>query len=152
MSSVRTADPKRHLSLSDGNSQMRAVGTIIENVADTDATVVIRGESSVGKDLVARGIHTSSSRRAGPFVKVNCAAIPSKPIESEFFRHEKGFAGAHRRKPGQLEYAHEGTIYLDEIGELPLALQAKLLQREIEALVTRGRNGSVRVQHSTEVT
>ena len=107
---------------------MRAIGTIIANVADTDATVLIRGESGVGKDLVARAIHAGSSRRHGPFVKVNCAAIPSELLESEFFGHEKGaFTGAHRRKPGQFEYADKGTIFLDEIGELPLALQAKLL-------------------------
>jgi two-component system, NtrC family, response regulator AtoC len=107
---------------------MRAIGTMIENVANTDATVLIRGESGVGKDLVARAIHAGSSRRHRPFVKVNCAAIPSELLESEFFGHEKGaFTGAHRRKPGQFESADKGTIYLDEIGELPLALQAKLL-------------------------
>jgi len=128
LSSVETSDPIKHASLSDGSSQMRAIGTIIENVADTDATVLIRGESGVGKDLVARAIHASSSRRHGPFVKINCAALPSGLIESELFGHEKGaFTGAHRRKPGQFEHAHKGTIYLDEIGELPLALQAKLL-------------------------
>src|SRR6266850_4414100 len=118
----------RHAVLSDGSSQMRAIGTTIENIADTDATVLIRGESGVGKDLVARAIHAGSPRRHGPFVKVNCAAIPSELLESEFFGHEKGaFTGAHRRKPGQFERANNGTIYLDEIGELPLALQAKLL-------------------------
>src|SRR3989454_8517516 len=107
---------------------MRAILTIIENIADTDATVLIRGESGVGKDLVARAIHASSARREGPFVKVNCAAIPSGLLESELFGHEKGaFTGAHRRKPGQFEYASKGTIYLDEIAELPLALHAKLL-------------------------
>ena len=128
MSSVRTTDPARHASLSDGSPQMRAIGTIIENIADTDATVLIRGESGVGKDLVARAIHAGSSRRHGPFVKVNCAAIPSGLLESELFGHEKGaFTGAYRRKPGQFESADKGTIYLDEIGELPLALQAKLL-------------------------
>ena len=128
MSSVQTSDPTRHVSLCDGSSQMRAIGTIIENIADTDTTVLIRGESGVGKDLVARAIHAGSSRRHGPFVKINCAAIPSGLLESEFFGHEKGaFTGAHRRKPGQFEYAHKGTIYLDEIGELPLGLQAKLL-------------------------
>src|SRR6058998_3703599 len=126
--SAEPPDPTRHASLSDGSSQMRAIGTIIKNVADTDATVLIRGESGVGKDLVARAIHAGSSRRHGPFVKINCAAIPSGLIESEFFGHEKGaFTGAHRRKPGQFEYAHKGTIYLDEIAELPLALQSKLL-------------------------
>src|SRR3989475_7985783 len=107
---------------------MRAILTIIENIADTDAMVLIRGESGVGKDLVARAIHAQSARRHGPFVKVNCAAIPSGLLESELFGHEKGaFTGAYRRKPGQFEYAQGGTIYLDEIAELPLALQAKLL-------------------------
>src|SRR2546428_8310318 len=107
---------------------MRAILTIIENIADTDATVLIRGESGVGKDLGARAIHARSARRAGPFVKVNCAAIPTGLLESELFGHERGaFTGAHRRKPGQFEYAQGGTIYLDEIAELPLALQAKLL-------------------------
>jgi two-component system response regulator AtoC len=107
---------------------MRAIGAIIENIADTDATVLIRGESGVGKDLVARAIHAASSRRGGPFVKVNCAAIPQGLLESEFFGHEKGaFTGAYRRKLGQFECANRGTIYLDELGDLPLALQAKLL-------------------------
>src|SRR3989454_4353013 len=107
---------------------MQAIRTIIENVADTDAMVLLRGESGVGKDLVARTIHAHSTRRDGPFVKVNCAAIPHGLLESELFGHEKGaFTGAHRRKPGHFEYANKGTIYLDEIAELPLALQAKLL-------------------------
>src|SRR3989442_44407 len=114
--------------LLDGSPQMRAIRTVIENIADTDATVLIRGESGVGKDLVARAIHAASARHGGPFVKVNCAAIPPGLLESELFGHEKGaFTGAHRRKPGQFEYANKGTIYLDEIAELPLALQAKLL-------------------------
>jgi two-component system, NtrC family, response regulator AtoC len=114
--------------LFDGSPQMRAIQNVIESIADTDATVLIRGESGVGKDLVARAIHAHSPRRQGPFVKVNCAAIPQGLLESEFFGHEKGaFTGAHRRKPGQFEYASKGTIYLDEIGELPLTLQAKLL-------------------------
>jgi two-component system response regulator AtoC len=107
---------------------MRAVRTVIESIADTDAMVLIRGESGVGKDLVARSIHAHSSRHDGPFVKVNCAAIPHDLLESELFGHERGaFTGAHRRKPGQFEYAKGGTLYLDEIAELPLALQAKLL-------------------------
>jgi len=117
-----------HVPLLDGSPQMRAIRTIIENIADTDATVLILGESGVGKDVVARTIHTASTRRDGPFVKINCAAIPSELLESELFGHEKGaFTGAHRRKLGQFEYAHKGTICLDEIAELPLALQAKLL-------------------------
>ena len=117
-----------HVPLLDGSPQMRAIRTIIENIADTDATVLILGESGVGKDVVARTIHTASTRRDGPFVKINCAAIPSELLESELFGHEKGaFTGAHRRKLGQFEYANKGTICLDEIAELPLALQAKLL-------------------------
>jgi transcriptional regulator with GAF, ATPase, and Fis domain len=116
------------IALVDGSPKMQAIRTIIENVADTDAMVLIRGESGVGKDLVARTIHAHSTRREGPFVKVNCAAIPHGLLESELFGHEKGaFTGAHRRKPGQFEYAKGGTIYLDEIAELPLSLQAKLL-------------------------
>src|SRR6059036_3265267 len=126
---VRGRDLTDHGPLLDGSPKMQAILTIIENIADTDATVLIRGESGVGKDLVARAIHTQSARRHGSFVKVNCAAIPSELLESELFGHEKGaFTGAHRRKPGQFEFANKGTIYLDEIAEMPLALQAKLLQ------------------------
>jgi transcriptional regulator with PAS, ATPase and Fis domain len=125
VSSAPTSDPIRHALLSDGSSQMRAIGTIIENIVDTDATVLIRGESGVGKDLVARAIHAGSSRRHGSFVKVNCAAIP-------------------RRKPGQFECAHKGTIYLDELGELPLALQAKLLRVLQDFRFSRVGGGPVR--------
>ena len=126
---------------------MRAIQTVIENIADTDATVLIRGESGVGKDLVARAIHAASTRRDGPFVKVNCAAIPSELLESELFGHEKGaFTGAHRRKPGQFEYANTGTLFLDEIAELPLALQAKLLHVLQDFRFTRvGGNGVIDV-------
>src|SRR5437667_521828 len=114
--------------LLNGSASMRTIRTMVESIADTDATVLLRGESGVGKDLVARAIHAASRRCNGPFIKVNCAAIPSELLESELFGHEKGaFTGAHRRKPGQFEYANKGTIYLDEIAELPLALQAKLL-------------------------
>jgi two-component system response regulator AtoC len=128
VSIVQESDPTSYSPLLDGSPQMRAIGTVIENIADTDATILICGESGVGKDLVARAIHAASSRRHDPFVKVNCAAIPTELLESELFGHEKGaFTGAHRRKPGQFEYANKGTIFLDEIAELPLALQAKLL-------------------------
>src|SRR6266571_56097 len=117
-----------HLPLFEGHPRMRAIRSVIESIADTDTTVLIRGESGVGKDLVARALHAASRRRTGPFIKVNCAAIPSELLESELFGHEKGaFTGAHRRKLGQFEYANKGTICLDEIAELPLALQAKLL-------------------------
>ena len=111
-----------------GSAGMRAVRAMVESIADTDATVLLRGESGVGKDLGARAIHAASRRCHGAFIKVNCAAIPQELLESELFGHEKGaFTGAHRRKPGQFEYANKGTIYLDEIADLPLALQAKLL-------------------------
>ena len=91
-----------YAALLDGSPQMRAIRTIVENIADTDATVLIHGESGVGKDLVARAIHAASARRGGPFIKVNCAAIPGELLESELFGHERGaFTGAHRRKPGQ---------------------------------------------------
>ena len=114
--------------LLDGSAGMRAIRAMVESIADTDATVLLRGESGVGKDLVAHALHAASRRCNGPFIKVNCAAIPPGLLESELFGHEKGaFTGAHRRKPGQFEYANTGTIYLDEIADLPLALQAKLL-------------------------
>jgi len=96
------------LPLFDVHPRMRAIGSIIESIADTDTTVLIRGESGVGKDLIARAVHRASTRRRdGPFVKVNCAAIPQELLESELFGHEKGaFTGAYRRKPGQFEYAN----------------------------------------------
>src|SRR5215831_5169699 len=124
----RVKDLIDRIPLFSGHHRMREIHSIIESIADTDTTVLIRGESGVGKDLIARAVHTASTRRDAPFVKVNCAAIPQELLESELFGHEKGaFTGAHRRKLGHFEYANKGTIYLDEIGELPIALQAKLL-------------------------
>ena len=112
----------------DLSAKMRAVKEIIEQIADTNTTALIRGETGVGKDLVARAIHAASPRRDHPFVKVNCAALPAELLESELFGHEKGaFTGAYRRKLGKFEFAKKGTLFLDEIGELPLGLQAKLL-------------------------
>jgi transcriptional regulator with GAF, ATPase, and Fis domain len=108
--------------------RMRAIKAIIEEVADTDTTVLIRGESGAGKEVVARAILSASGRHNRPFVKVNCAALPAELLESELFGHEKGaFTGAYQQKLGKFEHAHTGTMFLDEIGELPLALQAKLL-------------------------
>jgi two-component system response regulator AtoC len=113
-----------------GNSEkMGAIREIIDQVADTDITVLIRGESGTGKGLVARFIYENSSRRDQHFVKVNCAALPDELLESELFGYERGaFTGAHKKKPGKFEYANKGTIFLDEIGEIHPALQAKLLQ------------------------
>jgi two-component system response regulator AtoC len=110
------------------SAPMRAIREMVEQVAPINTTILFRGESGVGKDLVARAVHAASPRADGPFVKVNCAALPAGLLESELFGHEKGaFTGASRRKLGMFELANDGTIYLDEIGELPLALQAKLL-------------------------
>jgi two-component system response regulator AtoC len=102
---------------------------LLDNIADTDVTVLVDGESGVGKELVARRLHRNSSRRDNRWVKVNCAALPPDLLESELFGYEKGaFTGALKRKEGKFEYANGGTIFLDEIGEMSLALQAKLLQ------------------------
>jgi two-component system, NtrC family, response regulator AtoC len=114
--------------LSTLSERMRALVEVVREVARTDATVLILGESGVGKNVVARAIHAASARRAGPFVLVNCAALPAELLESELFGHEKGaFTGAYRLKPGRFEFAGGGTLCLDEIGEMPRVLQAKLL-------------------------
>ena len=110
------------------SERMRAVEDIVRRAADTNATILLQGESGTGKEMVARAIHYISDRRERPFLKVNCASLPGDLLESELFGHEKGsFTGAHRRKPGKFELAHRGTFLLDEIGEMPLGLQAKLL-------------------------
>jgi len=111
------------------NPKMREVQEIIEQVADTDITVLVRGESGTGKEVVARALFQLGNRRSRPFVKVNCAALPSELLESELFGFEKGaFTGAQKRKLGKFEYANQGTIFLDEISEMAPGLQAKLLQ------------------------
>jgi transcriptional regulator with GAF, ATPase, and Fis domain len=107
---------------------MRDVAGVIDRVGRTEATVILLGESGVGKEVAARAIHEASPRRGEAFIKVNCAAIPSELLESEFFGHEKGaFTHAYARQSGHFERAHQGTLFLDEITELPLGLQAKLL-------------------------
>jgi two-component system response regulator AtoC len=110
------------------SGKMQAVRELIAKVAGTNATVLLRGESGVGKEVVARALHRASPRATKQFLKVNCAALPSELLESELFGHEKGaFTGAYRQKPGKFEAAHQGTLLLDEIGEMPPRLQAKLL-------------------------
>jgi len=117
------------LLLGGDNAKMKEVREIIEQVADTDITVLVRGDSGTGKELVARALYQLSDRSNRPFVKVNCAALPSELLESELFGFEKGaFTGAQKRKLGKFEYANHGTIFLDEISEMAPGLQAKLLQ------------------------
>ena len=118
---------------------MRSVYTLISHVADTESTVLIRGESGVGKELVANAIHYSSNRRDKAFIKINCSALPDTLIESELFGHEKGsYTGATEQRIGRFEAANGGTIFLDELGDIPLSTQVKILrvlqEKEIERL------------------
>ena len=107
---------------------MQPVMTMVDRVADNDVSVLLRGESGVGKEVIAREIHRRSPRRSAPFVKVNCAALPAELLESELFGHERGaFTGAASTRVGKFEFAQHGTIMLDEIAEMPQALQAKIL-------------------------
>jgi two-component system, NtrC family, nitrogen regulation response regulator NtrX len=118
--------------------KMRRVMTQIERVAASEARVCIYGETGTGKELVARTLHEKSNRAAGPFVTLNCAAVPAELIESELFGHEKGsFTGAAQRHTGKFEQAHRGTLFLDEIGDMPAAMQAKLLRVLEEGEVER---------------
>jgi len=126
---------------------MLDVISLVRRVAPSEATVLIRGESGTGKELIAKAIHFASPRASGPLVKVNCAALPEALLESELFGHEKGaFTGAITSRQGRFELANNGTIFLDEIGDLPLHLQAKLLrvlqEREYERV---GSSRSVKV-------
>src|SRR5580698_2529589 len=119
--------------------KMQAVLALVERVAPTNSTVLIGGESGVGKDLIVRAIHEHSRRASGPFIKINSTAIPETLLESELFGYEKGaFSGATTSKPGKFELADKGTLFLDEIGDIPGAIQVKLLrvlqEREFERL------------------
>ena len=123
--------------IGESESLKRAVGET-QRVAATEATVLLLGESGTGKELFARAVHHLSPRRDKPFVAINCAAIPETLIESELFGHERGsFTGATERRPGKFELAAGGTVFLDEIGELPLAAQSKLLRAIEEKVVDR---------------
>ena len=137
-------DPSRTVWVSPA---MCGIREVVEQIGDTDVTVLIQGESGAGKEVVAREVHAVSNRSSGPFVKVNCAALPTQLLESELFGYEKGaFTGANGRKQGKFELAHGGTIFLDEIGEMCPSLQAKLLQVLQDSEFTRlGGNREVRV-------
>jgi two-component system nitrogen regulation response regulator NtrX len=111
------------------SAAMREVMAQVEQVAASETRVCIRGETGTGKELIARTLHEKSARRAGPFVSLNCAAIPGELVETELFGHEKGsFTGAAGRHIGKFEQAHRGTLFLDEIGDMPITMQAKLLR------------------------
>ena len=129
---------KRYHKLVGESEAIRRVFGLIERVATTDATVLITGENGSGKELVAHAIHAASARRSGPFVPINCGAIPDNLLESELFGHERGaFTDAYRTREGKLELASGGTVFLDEIGELPTQLQVKLLRFLQDKVVER---------------
>jgi len=133
------------------SAPMRTLREQIERVASSDVSVLITGENGTGKEVVARRIHMLSARAGGPFVPVNCAAIPAELIESELFGHEQGsFTGATERRIGHFEAAHGGTLFLDEIGDMPLAAQAKVLRALESHEVTRvGGSDPIRVDIRT---
>ncbi|WP_309889055.1 sigma-54 dependent transcriptional regulator [Archangium sp.] len=140
------ADSNERILISHSPS-MRRVRALVERIADTDVPVLLLGESGTGKEVIAREIHARSNRRNRPFIKVNCAALPAELLESELFGHERGaFTGATAEKPGKFELADQGTIFLDEIGEMAIRLQAKLLQvLQDEEFFRVGGKKSVRV-------
>src|SRR4029434_5996385 len=118
--------------------RMREIFAVVQRVAKTDATVLVEGESGTGKELIARAIHSRSARKDGPFVAINCGAIPETLLESELFGHERGaFTGAHVQRQGKFELANRGTLFLDEIGELPVHLQVKILRFLPERTIER---------------
>ena len=138
----RQGPPPAHVDRPDlvgESTPMRELLARVRKAAAGTATVLVRGETGTGKELVAKAVHEGSARRSGPFVKINCGALPDALLETELFGHEKGaFTGAAARKPGRVELAHGGTLFLDEIGDVTLAMQVKLLrvlqEREIERL------------------
>jgi two-component system, NtrC family, response regulator AtoC len=128
---ARTDEPtsRGRFRLIGESAAIKQIYGVVEKVANTPSTVLITGESGTGKELIARALHENSSRHGGPFIKINCAAIPKTLMESELFGYEKGaFTGAVGAKPGRFELAHGGTLFLDEIGEIPIEMQVKLLR------------------------
>jgi len=136
------------------SSQMNKIKAIIDEIAKTSITVLIKGESGTGKELLAQTIHSNSPRKDKPFVKVNCATIPKDLLESELFGYERGaFTGAHFKKPGKFELANSGTILLNDIEEMEISIQAKLLQVLQDGMFSRlGGDGDVMVDTRVIVT
>lgn len=136
---LRSELASRFKSIVGNSSKMKKVFELIEMTADARSTVLVTGESGTGKELVAKAIHYSSNRKDGPFIKLNCAALPEQLVEAELFGYEKGsFTGAVRQRKGKFEMAHTGTLLLDEVSEMRMGLQAKLLrvlqEKEIERI------------------
>jgi formate hydrogenlyase transcriptional activator len=149
-SADQDANPRRFEQIIGSSPALEAVLEQVERVAPTDSTVLVLGETGTGKELIARAIHNLSSRCGRPFIKLNCAAIPFDLLESELFGHEKGaFTGAIAQKIGRFELADKGTLFLDELGDIPLPLQPKLLrvlqEQEFERLGS-GRTHQVDVR------
>jgi len=149
-SADQDANPRRFEQIIGSSPALESVLEQVERVAPTDSTVLVLGETGTGKELIARAIHNLSSRCGRPFIKLNCAAIPFDLLESELFGHEKGaFTGAIAQKIGRFELADKGTLFLDEVGDIPLALQPKLLrvlqEQEFERLGS-GRTHQVDVR------
>ena len=133
------------------DAKLKQVTVALQRAAASDATVLLEGESGTGKELFARALHVLSARADGPFVAINCAAIPENLLETELFGHEKGaFTGATGRKPGKFELAHRGTLFLDEIGDLPILLQAKIL-RALETKRFERLGGTATIQVDVRV-
>ncbi len=151
----RQREPNLFRSLVGTSRAVQHVRQMMEQVADTEASVLILGESGTGKEVVARNLHYHSKRRQGPFVPVNCGAIPAELLESELFGHEKGaFTGAITARAGRFELAESGTLFLDEIGDMPLPMQVKLLrvlqERTFERVGSnRTQNADVRIIAAT---